>query len=69
MFLDSRAEMAGSNTQINTSNYPPDSLKKAYRDFAGIQVVETLLSNAGGMGLIPDWGTKNPHVLWPKIKT
>lgn len=25
-------------------------------------------SNAGGSGLIPSWGTKKPHAVWPKKK-
>ena len=69
MFLDSGAEKVGRSTQMNTSNYPPDLLKKAYRFFPGGRVVKTSPSMAGGAGSIPDWGTKIPHVLWPKIKT
>ena len=29
-------------------------------------VVKISLSNAGGGGSIPGWGTKIPHVSWPK---
>ena len=29
-------------------------------------MVKTWLSNAGGVGLIPDQGTKIPHALWPQ---
>ena len=29
-------------------------------------VVKTSPSNAGGAGLITDWGAKIPHALWPK---
>ena len=36
------------------------------RDFPGHPVVETLLSNAGGVGLIPGWGAKIPHASGPK---
>ena len=32
----------------------------------GGPVVKTLPSNAGGVGLIPGWGAKIPHALWPK---
>ena len=38
------------------------------RDFPGGPVVRTLPSNAGVAGLIPGWGTKIPHALWPKRK-
>ena len=31
------------------------------RDFLGGPVVKTLPSDAGGLGLIPGWGTKIPH--------
>ena len=33
-------------------------------DFPGCPVVKTLPSNAGDMGLIPDWGTNILHALW-----
>ena len=36
------------------------------RGFPGGPVVNTLPSNARGMGSIPGWGAKIPHVLWPK---
>ena len=36
------------------------------RDFPGGPVVKTLPSSAGGVGLIPDWGTKIPHALRPR---
>ena len=29
-------------------------------------MVKTLPSNAGGVGLLPGWGAKIPHALWPK---
>ena len=32
-------------------------------DFPGSPVVKTPASNAGGMGLISEWGTKIPHAL------
>ena len=35
-------------------------------DFPVRPVVKTLPSNGGGEGLIPDWGAKIPHALWPK---
>ena len=35
-------------------------------DFPGGPVVKTLLSNAGGVGLIPTQGAKIPHAPWPK---
>ena len=35
-------------------------------DFLGGPVVKTLLSNAGGMDSIPDWGTQIPYVSGPK---
>ena len=33
-------------------------------DFPGGPMVKTLPSNAGDMGLIPDWGTKILHATW-----
>ena len=33
------------------------------RDFLGGPVVKTLPSDAGGLGLIPGWGTKIPHAM------
>ena len=36
------------------------------RDFPGGPVVETLHSNAGGVGSIPGGGTKIPHASRPK---
>ena len=41
---------------------------KESRDFPGSPVVKTLPSNAGGVGLIPGWGTEIPHVSHPKKK-
>ena len=38
------------------------------REFPGSSVVKTSPSNAGGMGLTPDWGAMIPHALWPKNK-
>ena len=35
-------------------------------DFPGSPVVETLPSNADGVGLIPDRGATIPHSSWPK---
>ena len=35
-------------------------------DFPGSPVVKTLPSNARGADLIPGWGAKIPHALWPK---
>ena len=29
-------------------------------------MVETWPSKAQGIGLIPGWGAKTPHALWPK---
>ena len=29
-------------------------------------MVKILPSNAGGVGLIPDWGAEIPYALWPK---
>ena len=37
-----------------------------FRDFPGGPVVKTLASSEGDTGLIPGWGTKNPHALWSK---
>ena len=34
---------------------------QSFRDFPGGPVVK-----AGSPGLIPGWGTKTPHGLWPK---
>ena len=39
------------------------TIKEYLRDFLGGQVVKNLPSNAGDMGLIPDWGTKIPHAV------
>ena len=36
------------------------------RDFPGGPVVKTLPSSARGVGLIPGWGAKIPHVSSPK---
>ena len=36
---------------------------QSFRDFPGGPVVK-----AGSPGLIPGWGTKTPHGLWPKTK-
>ena len=35
-------------------------------DFPGGPVVKTSPSNVGGASLIPGWGAKIPHALWPK---
>ena len=35
-------------------------------DFPGSPVVETLPSNADGVGLTPNRGAKIPHSSWPK---
>ena len=42
-----------------------ESLSKVItsRDFPGGPMVKT---HAGGTGLIPGWGTKIPHAVWPK---
>ena len=45
------------------------SKKQITRDFPSNLVVKTLPSNAEGVGLIPGWGAKIPHALWPKTKT
>ena len=37
---------------------------KGMQDFPGSSVVKICASNAGGMGLIPGWGTKISHALW-----
>ena len=29
-------------------------------------MVKTLISNVGGVSLIPGWGVKIPHAPWPK---
>ena len=39
--------------------------KKNSTDFPGFLMVKTF-SNAEGMGLTPDEGTKIPPALWPK---
>ena len=39
------------------------------RDFPGVPVVKTLLSNAGGEGSIPGQGAKIPHASRLKNKT
>ena len=36
--------------------------EKGKRDVPGAPVVKNLPSNAGGLGSIPGWGTKMPHV-------
>ena len=33
-----------------------------------VQWLRLRASIAGGTGSIPDWGTKIPHVMWPKTK-
>ena len=33
-------------------------------DLSVCPMVKVLLSNAGGMGSIPVWGTKIPHAVW-----
>ena len=43
-----------------------DLLRFNTQAFLSSLVVKTLPSNVGGMGLIPDWGAKIPHALWPK---
>ena len=42
-----------------------ESLSKVItsRDFPGGPMVKT---HAGDTGLIPGWGTKIPHAVWPK---
>ena len=35
--------------------------RKLYKDFPGGSVAKTPPSSAGGVGLIPGWGTKIPH--------
>ena len=37
-----------------------------FGDFPGSPVVETLPSKAEDVGLIPGWGAKILHALWPK---
>ena len=32
-----------------------------------VQWLRLHASNAGGDGLIPGWGIKIPHAMWPKI--
>ena len=32
-----------------------------------VQWLRLHASNAGGSGLIPVWGIKIPHAMWPKI--
>ena len=39
---------------------------KEQRDFPCGPVVETLPSNVGSAGLIPDWGAKILYASWPK---
>ena len=29
-----------------------------------VQLLRPRVSNAGGMSLIPSWGTKNPQAMW-----
>ena len=41
-------------------------LKTYSRDFPSNPVVKTLPSNVGGVGSIPDQGTKIPHASQPK---
>ena len=63
---------------IATNGKPPAaSLQEQYneaiknresRDFPGSPAVKTLPSNAGGVGLIPGWGTEIPHASQPKKK-
>ena len=46
--------------------------KKKVADLRTSLVVRWLrlcASNAGGTGLIPDWGTKTPRAAWPKEKS
>ena len=40
--------------------------RRGERDFPGGSVVGTLLSNARGVGSIPDWGAKIPTCLEAK---
>ena len=40
--------------------------KISHRDFPGVPVVKTSLSNAGGVDLIPGWEAKIPHALQTK---
>ena len=37
---------------------------KTFRTSLAVQWLRLLTPNAGGMGLIPRWGTKIPHVTW-----
>ena len=44
-------------------------IKAGVRDLPGSLVVKIPASNAGGMGLIPGWGTEIPHAchaVWQK---
>ena len=44
--------------------------QKSYgRDFPGDPVIEILSSSTRGVGLIPGWRAKIPHVSWPKSQT
>ena len=36
------------------------------RDFCGNPVAKTSFCNAKSASLIPGWGAKIPHALWPK---
>ena len=44
-------------------------LKVILWGFPGGPVVKTSPSNSEGVGLIPGWGAKISHALWPKHKT
>ena len=59
-----RKEAAGRNIK-----HCAEIFNKKMGDFPGGPVVKTSLSNAGGVGLIPDQGGKIPHASQPKTKT
>ena len=57
--------------QSNTHQCMSPHQKSKERDFPSSPVVKNLpISNAGGAGSIPDWGTNSPHPMWrgQKIK-
>ena len=42
--------------------------RRSWGDFPGGPMVKTSPSSAGGVCLIPGWGTKIPRTPWPKTK-
>lgn len=58
--LDKMCKLKLQQCKVNIRNF---------MDFLGGPVVETLSSNAGNVGSVPDQGTKIPYTSWPKNKT